>query len=121
MFRLLEWFFYDVLKMKHSANRPCPHMKARLSDLSDDTAKGISRWYTRLHVDGCPGCLSTLKGLQQLRSRLLRLDSPHAAGPGEPEENLRLAPERWQAVTRSWEQTDEALANSALEGGKQTS
>jgi hypothetical protein len=111
MFRWLEWFFYDVLKFAHHPDRACPHMKGRLSDLTDGTAKGIRRWYTERHVTGCPGCASTLSGLRLLRARLLGI------GKGEtkttpPAESLTLAPERWQEITRSWEQTDEKLAGS---------
>jgi hypothetical protein len=115
MFRLLEWFFYDVLHLKHYGDKACPHMKRKLSDLSDDTARGISRWYTERHVAGCPGCASTLKGLRHLRSQLLSLDK-QAPGPSEEEgAKLTLSPERWQAVTTSWQQTDEKLAATTLE------
>jgi hypothetical protein len=121
MFRMLEWLFYDVLKMKHYPDKPCPHMKGRLSELSDDTAKGLSRWYTQLHVGGCPGCMSTLTGLRRLRSRLLRLDEPNPNTAREPEDALKLSADRWIAITQSWEKTDEAVAESGRKGGNQQS
>lgn len=120
MFRLLEWFFYDVLHFTHHASKACPHMKGRLSELSDGSAKGIMRWYTERHVAGCPGCRSTLDGLRLLRDRLLRLGakdsgSDPSTGTGTSptdgiDEKLTLTPDRWQAVTKSWEQTDEKIA-----------
>jgi hypothetical protein len=117
MFRLLEWFFYKVLHFKHYRDKPCPHMKQRLSDLCDDTARGISRWYTERHVASCPGCSSTLQGLRRLRSRLLGLDkqAPELLEESEDADaKLTLSPERWQAVTESWEQTDEKLAATTV-------
>ncbi len=111
MFRLLEWFFYDVLHLRHYPDRPCPHLKDRLSDLCDNTAKGLSRWYTERHVRGCPGCSNTLRGLRLVRSRLLRLDNAEKSARAEKTDTrLNLSPERRQAVVQSWEQTDEKLA-----------
>jgi hypothetical protein len=112
MFRLLEWFFYDVLHLQHFPDAPCPHMKDRLSDLSDGTAKGISRWYAERHVAGCPGCSSRLSGLRLLRDRLLRLDTAPPAESGRAGGAPILSPERWNAITRSWEQIDAKLTNS---------
>jgi hypothetical protein len=117
MFRLLEWLFYDVLKMKHYPDKPCPHMKKGLSQLSDNTARGVSRWYTELHVGGCPGCMSTLNGLRQLRLRLLRLDKPDSGISPEADDALKLSADRWTAITRSWEKSDEVLAESGVKGG----
>ncbi len=120
MFRWLEWFFYDVLRFAHHPDRACPHMKGNLSDLSDDTAKGIKRWYTERHVSGCPGCSSTLSGLRLLRARLLGMGRADTVTPSpsssETKDALTLTPERWQAITESWEQTDQKLAGSGKGG-----
>lgn len=112
MFRLLEWFFYDVLHLAHNPDRPCPHMKGKLSDLADDTAKGIARWYTQQHVSGCPGCGSTLSGLRLIRARLLGIGKSDGAASGDGI-SPALSPDRRQAVADAWERIDEELAPPA--------
>ena len=119
MFRLLERFLYRILPFKHFPDRECRHMKNKISDLSDDTATGISRWYTERHMAGCPGCLSTLQGLRRLRARLLGLGESDSHVYGEAEDKLTLSPDRWQAVTESWKQADERVEIASSEGGKE--
>jgi hypothetical protein len=114
MFRLLEWFFYRVLHAHHYSDKPCTHMKNRLSDMSDGSAKGFTRWYTERHISGCPGCSGTLSGLRALRARLLRIGSPSSPVP-EAEDKLALSPDRWQAVTEAWEESDKTAARGAAE------
>src|SRR5436189_248885 len=50
--------------------RPCPHMRNWVSSLADGTLRGFPRWFTRLHVKGCPHCHEALGALQTLCARL---------------------------------------------------
>jgi hypothetical protein len=55
--------------------QPCPHMKGLLSSYADETLTGISRWYTRLHLSGCPQCTKVLEELLQMLKQLRTLKS----------------------------------------------
>src|SRR5512142_2933711 len=72
---------------------PCRHMARWVSALADGSLRGIPRWYTRLHVAGCPRCRAALEALRALRDRLLRLGRSEGAGAQDaltPEHRLRL-------------------------------
>jgi hypothetical protein len=59
----------------------CPHMKGLLSGYADENLTGISRWYTRLHLSGCPQCTKVLEEIIQMLKQLRALkstpDTPH--------------------------------------------
>jgi hypothetical protein len=53
----------------------CPHMKGLLSGYADENLTGISRWYTRLHLSGCPQCTKVLEEIIQMLKQLRALKS----------------------------------------------
>src|SRR5262249_45434110 len=55
--------------------RPCRHMRRWVNALADGSLKGFARWYTDLHVAGCPKCRAALEALRSLRARLRALGS----------------------------------------------
>jgi len=56
--------------------RPCPHMVVPLSQLADGTARGLIKWLAEQHIEHCPQCSASLKGLRALRERLRQLGLP---------------------------------------------
>ena len=54
--------------------QPCSHMRNLVSSLSDGSAGGLSSWYTRLHVKGCPKCGAALEAYLAIRIELSTLD-----------------------------------------------
>jgi len=74
--------------------KPCRHMETLVSAWVDGKLTGIARWYTALHVKGCPQCQSSLPFLQTLHFRLSALGSTSV-----PE---KLSDPRWQAVEAAW-------------------
>ena len=77
---------------------PCPHMRNWVSALADGTLRGFARWFTRLHVRGCPRCFEAFGALQRLRERLCALG-------GKPSTE-RMPDERWEAISEAWEETE---------------
>lgn len=69
--------------------KPCPHMRSWVSALADGTLKGFARWFTRLHVKGCPHCSDAFRAFQRLRERLSALAHRSDTMPDE----------RWQEVS----------------------
>jgi hypothetical protein len=88
----------------HDTESPCPHMKTILSDLSDDTSRGIKRWYAVQHVIGCPGCARTLERLKSLRNRLHRLYEVSLAS--DESSGIALSPEHRAEVESAWARLD---------------
>jgi hypothetical protein len=86
--------------------KPCRHMESLVSAWVDGKLTGIARWYTELHVKGCPQCQSSLPFLRTLNFRLSAL-----AQKPVPE---KLSDARWQAVETAWAQS-EAQAGAATE------
>jgi len=78
--------------------KPCRHMETLVSAWVDGKLTGIARWYTALHVKGCPQCQSSLPFLQTLHFRLSELGQTPA-----PE---KLSDPRWQAVEAAWVHTE---------------
>ena len=85
--------------------KPCSHMETLVSAWVDGKLTGIARWYTALHVKGCPQCQSSLPFLQTLHFRLSALAQSPAAE--------KLSDTRWQAVEAAWTQS-EAQAGAAI-------
>lgn len=86
--------------------KPCRHMETLVSAWVDGTLTGIARWYTELHVKGCPQCQSSLPFLRTLHFRLSAL--------GQTPIPEKLSDPRWQAVEAAWTQS-EAGTRSAEE------
>ena len=78
--------------------RPCPHMRSWVSALADGTLRGFARWFTRLHVKGCPHCKEAFQGFQRLRDRLRAL-----AGKSTTE---KMPDERWDAISEAWKEKE---------------
>ena len=75
---------------------PCRHMRTWVSSLADGSLTGLARWYTELHVKGCPHCKPALEAIRVLRERLealARADAPAAAHslPAERRTSLKQA------------------------------
>ena len=74
--------------------KPCRHMETLVSAWVDGKLTGIARWYTALHVKGCPQCQSSLPFLRTLHFRLSALSrTPPAETLSDP---------RWQALEAAW-------------------
>lgn len=82
--------------------RPCNHMKSWVSALADGSLRGFARWFTQLHVKGCPQCGAALRALQRLRERLRGLNAPGS--------ETRMPDDRWETVERKWEELERAHA-----------
>ncbi len=82
--------------------KPCRHMETLVSAWMDGKLTGIKRWYTELHVKGCPQCQSSLPFLQTLHFRLSALESRL---PAE-----KLSESQWQAIEAAWTQSEKAQA-----------
>ena len=78
--------------------KPCRHMETLVSAWVDGKLTGLARWYTELHVKGCPQCRSALPFLRTLHFRLSALNRTPA-----PE---TLSDTRWQAVEAAWTQAE---------------
>ena len=78
--------------------KPCRHMETLVSAWADGKLTGLARWYTALHVKGCPQCQSSLPFLQTLHFRLSALSQTPT-----PE---KLPDTRWQAVEAAWAQAE---------------
>jgi hypothetical protein len=83
--------------------QPCPHMKGLLSGYADGTLKGISEWYTRLHVAGCPQCTQALDDLRQMLQKLRGLRPQTTEIPTSEESNQLLGRDasEWAKVFKS--------------------
>lgn len=77
--------------------RPCPHMRNWVSALADGTLRGFARWFTRLHVKGCPQCREAFQGFQKLRQRLAALTGKTAE---------RMPDERWESISDAWKESE---------------
>ncbi len=75
--------------------KPCPHMRLLVSALADGALRGIARWYTQKHIDGCPQCRKGLATIRDVRGRLRAI---HA----EVDAQAPLTPEQWAAVEAAW-------------------
>ena len=87
--------------MKHTSEKPCPHMKNLLSTLVDSSLTGVARWYSENHARRCPGCSSALSSLSMVRERVRALGVPSS-------EALQLSQERWDSIEAAWVEVDQA-------------
>jgi hypothetical protein len=67
-------------------------MRRWVSAFADGTLRGFARWYTRLHLEGCPQCRAVLESLLALRERLSALRS-HAGEEPDFSSSRRAAME----------------------------
>ena len=58
--------------------KPCKHMEALVSSLSDGSLHGAARWYTMWHLRVCSQCRAALEGFKTLRSRLKSFQDAHS-------------------------------------------
>lgn len=79
---------------------PCRHMRRWVNGLVDGSLSGLARWYTNMHVAGCPRCRAALEALRALRRRLQALREP-AAGEGTD-----LSPARRSALDMALDAVD---------------
>src|SRR5512142_2906474 len=79
---------------------PCRHMARWVSALADGSLRGLPRWYTRMHVAGCPRCRAALEALRALRDRLLGL------GRSDRGAQAQLSPERQSGLNATMDDID---------------
>ena len=80
---------------------PCRYMRIWVSELADGSLRGLARWYTELHVKGCPHCKPAFEAIRVLRVRLQSI----AEAPPE-NERAGLAPHRAEAVAAALDSID---------------
>ncbi len=85
-------------KFDPSNVKPCSHMETLVSAWVDGKLTGIARWYTALHVKGCPQCQASVPFLRTLHFRLSEL--------GQKPASEKLPDTRWQAVEAAWLQSE---------------
>lgn len=78
---------------------PCHHMKVLLSRLSDDTLKGLAKWYTEFHAAGCPKCRTAVEALRRLPAHVRYLAQEELERQPEP----TLSRERWIQIEEAWQ------------------
>ena len=83
--------------------KPCPHMRNWVSALADGTLRGFARWFTRLHVKGCPHCSDAFRAFQRLRERL-------SAMAGRPAAD-KMPERRWETISAAWEEAEKKEAS----------
>src|SRR5258707_15308223 len=86
------------------ALKPCWLMRNWVSALADGSLAGFARWYTKLHVSGCPKCREVLEALRRLRERL------RAAAPRPSRSSPTLSDKRWAAIKSALDEVDSRLA-----------
>jgi len=77
--------------MSGQAIRPCWHMARWVNALVEDRLTGFARWYTNLHLAGCPKCRAALESLRALHRRLQELGHVWAEGPATLSADRRVA------------------------------
>ena len=87
--------------------QPCRHMVTLVSAYADGALRGLSGWYTRLHIQGCPRCRAALESLRALKQRLTALKSR----PSTPEPLLTA--ERWSRIDAALAEEEKQGADSA--------
>ena len=82
--------------------QPCPHMVTLVSAYADGALRGFARWYTRLHVGGCPRCQAALDAVKKLKERLeaIRAQLPDSTP-------YSLAEKRWESLEAAWAEAEE--------------
>src|SRR2546421_5398870 len=85
---------------------PCRYMRTWVSELADGSLTGLARWYTELHVKGCPHCKPAVEAIRALRQRLEIL-----ARADIPSESAHLAPERHSALETVLDSIDSGAAS----------
>ncbi len=81
--------------------QPCRHMHHWIQGFADGSLTGFARWYTRLHVSGCPRCREAVQALAALRDRL------KALGSNARQKALSLSPERRTALESALDRIEE--------------
>lgn len=89
--------------------KPCRHMQTLVSAWVDGKLSGLTLWYTKKHVQGCPQCRSSLPFLQTLHFRLSELGKAPAAH--------KLSDTQWQAVEAAWTRSEAQAAEAKKEPG----
>ena len=81
--------------------QPCRHMKTLVSAYFDGKLRGLARWYTHLHISGCPRCQAALEALRKLKDRLLQLKAESSGQTG-----TSLSVDRWNRIEAAWTESD---------------
>jgi hypothetical protein len=79
---------------------PCRHMARWVAAATDDSLRGFARWYTTLHLRGCPRCRAALAALRAVRERLLDLGRTREAAEPLPADRQRSLQDALDAIDR---------------------
>jgi anti-sigma factor RsiW len=92
---------------KEYDGQPCRHMVTLVSAYADGALRGFARWYTRLHIQGCPRCQAAMKALAALKDRLIRLRAP------SPTESAGISDARWSQLEEQWSRLESKEENTS--------